>query len=337
MVNMREAMYVATALLLGTAVVAGGRGRRGTARRAALAAAVLAGACVLLYVYLGQPAAAFQEGTGYGPQKGSLVIAGGGPLEDTGILEKFIELAGGVNAKLVIVPTAGGNRTEEGAVRRYDDTDVVAEWVKRGIKNVKMLHTHDPKVADTEDFARVLREASGVWFNGGRQWNIVDSYANTLTYREFHNVLERGGVIGGSSAGATIQGQYLVRGDTTGPNVMMTAESNHQEGFKFLRRSAIDQHINTRNRWDDLIPVIQKFPTLLGIGLSEGTAVVVSADTFEVIGKWKVAVHDNTRVYQPWEKPYFVLSAGDVYDMKARRIEKLGTGTAGRRGGRGGQ
>ena len=275
--------------------------------------------------------------TGYGPQKGSLVIAGGGPLEDTGILEKFIELAGGVNAKLVIVPTAGGNRTEEGAVRRYDDTDVVAEWVKRGIKNVKMLHTHDPKVADTEDFARVLREASGVWFNGGRQWNIVDSYANTLTYREFHNVLERGGVIGGSSAGATIQGQYLVRGDTTGPNVMMTAEPNHQEGFKFLRRSAIDQHINTRNRWDDLIPVIQKFPTLLGIGLSEGTAIVVSADTFEVIGKWKVAVHDNTRVYQPWEKPYFVLSAGDVYDMKARRIEKLGTGTAGRRGGRGGQ
>ena len=50
----------------------------------------------------------------------------------------------------------------------------------------------------------VLRDADGVWFNGGRQWNIVDSYANTLTYREFHKVLERGGVIGGSSAGATM-------------------------------------------------------------------------------------------------------------------------------------
>ena len=60
----------------------------------------------------------------------------------------------------------------------------------------------------------MLRDANAVWFNGGRQWNIVDSYANTLTYREFHKVLERGGVIGGSSAGATIQGDYLVRGDT---------------------------------------------------------------------------------------------------------------------------
>jgi cyanophycinase len=337
MVNFLEALYVVTALLFVTAVVAGVRGRRGTARRAALAAAVLAAACVLLYAYLSQPAAAFQEVTEYGPQKGSLVLAGGGTLEDTGILEKFIELAGGPNAKLVIVPTASGNRTEEGAVRPYDGDDVVAEWVKRGIRNVKMLHTHDPKVADTEEFVRTLRDASGVWFNGGRQWNIVDSYANTLTYREFHNVLARGGVIGGSSAGATIQGQYLVRGDTSGPNVMMTAEPNHQDGFRFLRKSAIDQHINTRNRWDDLIPVIQKFPTLLGIGLSEGTAIVVTADKFEVIGKWKVAVHDNTRLYQPWEKPYFVLSAGDAYNMKARRIEKLGTGTAGRRGGRGGQ
>ena len=99
-----------------------------------------------------------------------------------------------------------------------------------------------------------------MWFDGGRQWNIVDSYANTLTFTEFHKVLERGGVIGGSSAGATIQGDYLVRGDTSGPNIMMTPEPNHQEGFKFLRRSAIDQHINARNRWDDLIPVIQKYP-----------------------------------------------------------------------------
>jgi cyanophycinase len=176
----------------------------------------------------------------------------------------------------------------------------------------------------------VLRDANAVWFNGGRQWNIVDSYVNTLTYREFHKVLERGGVIGGSSAGATIQGEYLVRGDTSGPNVMMTAEPTHQEAFKFLRKVAIDQHINTRNRWDDLILVIQKFPKMLGIGLSEGTAIIVTGDTFEVMGKWKVAVHDNTRLYQPWEKPYFVLSAGDVYNMKTRKIEKLGIGATGR-------
>src|SRR5688572_9731671 len=273
----------------------------------------------------------------YGPAKGTLVIVGGGVLDGTGVLERFIELAGGPTKKFVIVPTAGGNRRQDGTPIVYAESTVVASWKARGLTNVRMLHTHDPKVADTEAFAAILKDADAVWFVGGRQWNIVDSYAGTKTYKAFHDVLARGGVIAGSSAGATIQGHYLVRGDTSGPNVMMTEEPNHQHGFAFLRKSAIDQHINTRNRWDDLIPVIKKYPELLGLGLSEGTAIIVTADKFEVIGKWKVAVHDNTRLYQPWEKPYFVLSAGDVYDMKARRVEKYGTGTtpAPRRTGKG--
>jgi cyanophycinase len=276
-----------------------------------------------------QPAPA-AEPPEYGPPKGTLVIVGGGNLNGSGITEKFIELAGGPAKKFVIVPTAGGNRNAQGEITAYDEQRIIAPWLKLGLTNVRMLHTHDPKVADTEAFASVVREADAVWFNGGRQWNIVDSYAKTLTYRELHKLLERGGVIGGSSAGATIQGEYLVRGDTSGPDVMMTAEPNHQEAFKFLRKTAIDQHINTRNRWDHLIPVIQKFPRFLGIGLSESTAIIVKGDQLEVIGAWKVAVHDNTRLYQPWEKPYFVLSAGDLFNMKTRRIEKYGTGARGR-------
>jgi cyanophycinase len=189
-----------------------------------------------------------------------------------------------------------------------------------------MLHTHDPKEANTEAFARTLRDAKAVWFNGGRQWNCVDSYSHTLTEREFHNLLARGGVIGGSSAGATIQGDYLVRGAVSGPDIMMAPEPEHQHGFQFLRRSAIDQHINTRLRWDDLAPVLKKYPDLLGIGLSEGTAIVVNKDSFEVMGKWKVAIWDNTHPREPWEKPFFVLSAGDVYNMKTRAIEKYGIG-----------
>jgi len=266
----------------------------------------------------------------YGPAKGTLVIVGGGPTNNTGIIEKFIQLAGGPDATFVVVPTAGGNKTADGKIRVYKEEDVVGSWKKLGLKNVAMLHTHDPKIADTEEFAKPLKEANAVWFEGGRQWNIVDSYANTLTYRAFHKVLERGGVIGGSSAGATIQGAYLVRGAVAGPDIVMTTEPEHQSGFGFLRRSAIDQHINTRMRWDDLVPVIKKYPDLLGIGLSESTAIIVTGDQFEVIGAWKVAVHDNARRYQPWEKPYYVLSAGDVYNMKARRVEKFGNGTPGR-------
>ena len=287
----------------------------------------------------GKPDGSFQDAAPeYGPAKGSLVIVGGGSTDGTTIMEKFIELGGGPDGKFVIVPTAGGNRNADGSLIAYPEDRAIAPWLRRGLKNVKVLHTHDPKVADTEAFASVLRDATAVWFDGGRQWNIVDSYAGTLTYREFHKVLERGGVIGGSSAGATIQGDYLVRGDTSGPNIVMTEEKNHQKGFDFLRKVAIDQHINTRLRWDDIIPVVKKYPNLLGIGLSEGTAIIVKGDRFEVMGKWKVAVHDNTRIYQPWEKPYYVLGAGDVYNMKTRKIEKFADGTtpAPGRAGRGG-
>ena len=149
------------------------------------------------------PAAAAAGPPEYGPATGTLVIIGGGATEGTGIVEKFIELAGGPEKKFIIVPTAGGNRRQDGTLNEYKEEDVVQGWIRRGVKNVKMLHTHDPKVAATEAFVKELRDADAVWFNGGRQWNIVDSYANTLTYKEFHKVLERGGVIGGSSAGAT--------------------------------------------------------------------------------------------------------------------------------------
>ena len=262
----------------------------------------------------------------YGPAKGTLVIQGGGNAAGTGIYETFVNLAGGPNAKILIIPTAGGNREKDGSIKIYKEAEVIAPWKRLGLTDVHMLHTADPKEADTEAFAGTLHDAKGVWFVGGRQWNIVDSYAGTRTLSEFRKVLERGGVIGGSSAGASIQGDYLVRGAVETPNMVMAPEPEHQHGFAFLRKTGIDQHINTRNRWDDIIPLIRRYPELLGLGISEGTAIVVTGDRFQVIGKWKVAVHDNHRTYQPWEKPYFVLSAGDEYNMKTRMVEKYGSG-----------
>ena len=281
-------------------------------------------------IFLASPSIANDDvtSTQYGPENGSLVIVGGGGTAGTEIMDRFIALGGGAeNGRFIIVPTAGGNKTEDGEVRVFNEEDVLSVWKERGLKNVAMLHTHDPAVANTKAFAAPLKEATAVWFIGGRQWNIVDSYAGTITYDAFHDILSRGGVVGGSSAGATIQGDYLVRGDTSGSEIVMTEEKNHLKGFEFLRRSAIDQHINTRNRWDHIIPVIAAHPELLGIGLSERTAIIVTKDKFEVVGAWKVAVHDNTRLYQPWEKPYFVLSEGDVFNMRTRKIEKFGIGT----------
>jgi len=247
----------------------------------------------------------------FGPPNGTLVIVGGGRVNED-IWGPFLELAGGAaEARLIVVPTAGG-RDE------YDEERVVAGWRDRGVEHVKMLHTVEPAEADTEEFVKDLQEATAVWFNGGRQWRLTDAYLNTLTYREFHEVLVRGGVIGGSSAGATIQGSYLVRGAPEGNQIMMSP--GHEESFGFLKNSGIDQHIDTRNRWSDLYEVIMAHPELLGIGISESTAIVVTGDVFEVIGRGQVAIHDARRTFAYGDTVhYFTLDPGDRFDIVTRQ------------------
>ncbi len=133
----------------------------------------------------------------YGPPKGTLIIQGGGSDVDTGIWETFINKAGGLNAKIIVIPTAGGNKTPDGKIKVYQEEQVVAMWKRRGATNVHMLHTADPKVADAEEFAKPLRDANAVWFDGGRQWNCVDSYAHTLTEKECR---QRTWIVAASSA-----------------------------------------------------------------------------------------------------------------------------------------
>ncbi len=247
----------------------------------------------------------------YGPANGSLVIVGGGRVGED-IWGPFLELAGGAaEARLIVVPTAGGRE-------EYEEERVVAGWHERGVEHVKMMHTVDPAEADTEEFVKDLREATAVWFNGGRQWHLTDAYLNTLTFLEFHEVLARGGVIGGSSAGATIQGSYLVRGAPEGNQIMMSP--GHEESFSFLKNSGIDQHIDTRERWTDLYEVITAHPELLGIGLSESTAIVVTGDIFEVIGRGQVAIHDARLTFAYGDTVhYYTLDPGDRFDIVARR------------------
>ena len=192
---------------------------------------------------------------------------------------------------------------------------------KAGGTNVHLLHTRDPKEADTEEFVSVLKGARAVWFAGGRQWRLVDSYLGPKTEAAFHDVLKRGGVIGGSSAGATIQGSYLVRGAPEGNHIMMSP--GHEVGFGFLRNSAIDQHLIARKRQDDLLPVIRSHPHLLGVGIDEATALVVQGRIAEVIGNSKVLFYDIKLKKDLGEKFYISLDAGEQYDLKVRSILRV--------------
>jgi cyanophycinase len=207
-----------------------------------------------------------------------------------------------------VIPSA--SETDPGDLKRAGEQFSKAF----GFTNATVLHTRDRTQADSEEFVEPLKKAKAVWFDGGRQWRLVDAFAGTRTQREIEAVLARGGVIGGSSAGATIQGSYLVRGAREGNQVMMA--KGYEEGFGYLRGVAIDQHILPRNRVDDLVPVIEAHPELLGLGIDESTAVVVTGDRFEVIGRGVVGIYDGK---DHDGKRYYLLAPGEKYDLKARR------------------
>lgn len=266
---------------------------------------------VFFFLTFAATGAASQE---VGPARGSLVIVGGA-MQDPAILERFIQLAGGPQAPIVIIPTAGGG----------DDYDEFYGGLRAfhalGAFNLTVLHTNDPAEADTEAFVRPIEGANAVWFPGGRQWRLADSYLGTRTEEELWKLLDRGGVIGGSSAGASIQGSYLARGDTRNNTIMM---GDHEAGFGFLKNTAIDQHVLRRNRQFDLIEIIEARPELLGIGIDENTAIIVQGDQFQVLGEAYVLIYDNKKMVGEEGRFYF-LAPGDRFDLSTREATRPGT------------
>ncbi|KQM69355.1 peptidase S51 [Pedobacter sp. Leaf216] len=264
--------------------------------------------------------------TKHGPEKGSLLIIGGNVGSQRDIWEKFTELAGGKDkAILVVVTTASGDSAA------YDKKGVEEVKKQTGIKNVTLFHTSDLKEANSEKFIAPLKNATAVYFEGGRQWRIADSYLNTLTHQAFIDVLNRGGVIAGSSAGASIIGSFLWRGDTKGAQILV---GDHTQGLGFLKNSAIDQHLLVRNRQFDLVNFIRNAPDFIGIGLNEATAVLVQRDTLQVLGHSFVAIYDYNTIVNSSEKhvvnnredftasngSFFFLSAGQKYDLAKRKV-----------------
>ena len=267
-------------------------------------AMVAAGAALLL--------ASPVVGQEIGPANGSLVIVGGA-MRDTAIVRRFLDLAGGTDAPIVVIPTAG---TADRYGRFWPG---LRQFKALGATNLSVLHTRDRAVANSDEFVAPLRAARGVWFSGGRQWRLADTYLDTKVHDELWALLERGGVIGGSSAGATIQGSYLARGDTRSNTIMM---GDHEEGMAFLRNVAIDQHLLRRNRQFDLIEIIEAHPELLGIGLDENTAIVVLGDAFEVMGQGYVAIYDHERQLDSGGRFYF-LAPGDRFNLKTREASRM--------------
>jgi len=254
------------------------------------------------------PAAISAQTPKVGPPRGTVIVVGGGSMGPE-IYSEFIKAAGGPDALIIDVPNAGG------AESYGQDAAGTRGFKTAGARNVHVLHTRDRKIADSDSFVAVIKKAGGVWFEGGRQYHLVEDYGGTKTETEFRNVLARGGVVGGSSAGASILGDFLVRGAPSQNNRIMDYPG-YQKGFAYLKNVGIDQHVVARERLPDLADsIMTKYPKLLGISEDEGTAWVIRGDTATI----KAFVYGGNDPNDPGS-PFLTLRPGDTYNLATRRV-----------------
>ena len=260
-------------------------------------------ACLLSVISPAQtrtlPTAMACSETLHGPAEGRLLIIGGGVVPDE-IWDTFVACAGGPWARIVVITNASGEADDyqgpafEALGRRVPDGSVTR------------LHLRDIDEANDPLKIAPLQEADGIFFTGGRQWRIAEVYLNTRAHAAMNALLGRGGVIGGTSAGASIQGSFLWRGDTRGAEYTI---GDHTQGLGFMKCTAIDQHLLARHRESDLLPFIQAALGYIGIGVDESTAALVERDSLTVLGASCVAV------YRPGQESPLFLRAGEGCDL----------------------
>lgn len=217
---------------------------------------------------LGLPAKAVAGG-------GSLVICGGGRLPEE-VYEEFVRLAGGKQARLVLIPSAYPFSSTAAMRSRYSG------WRTYRTASLDYLDAKTRAEAETDQFLAPLRKATGVWLAGGAQSRLARLYGGTKAETAIIEVLQRGGAVGGTSAGAAIMSQRMIRG------VPATRQVVVDRGFALLTAAIVDQHFTQRNRHTRLLNVLAEHPGTIGLGVDEGTALVVKGNELRVIGRSNV-------------------------------------------------
>lgn len=256
-----------------------------------------------------------QPSTTSGPEHGALVLVGGGANRPV-FIKRFVELAGGRDARIVLIPTSlGDNRlTPEGIEQLRTSSQEIL-----GVDHITVMHTRDPKQADSPDFVAPLRQSTGVWILGGNEEYLMNAYVGTRVETEIKALLARGGVVGGTSAGAIIQGSLWMHG--------VIVESPESPGGKgvhvdrthscwgLLTNAAVAPHWSQRKHRDLLGIALATQPGVLGIAIDEGTAAIVEGNRLEVLGDGHVGIYDGK---DHNGKGYIVLGPGERFDLARR-------------------
>jgi cyanophycinase len=248
---------------------------------------------------------------------GRLLIIGGAAGPD--LLARFVQLAGGPAARIVVIATASSDPAAA-------ETAHVEAFTAGGAGEVVPLRLTTRLEAQEDQ--PMLRRATGVFFTGGDQERITTVLGGTATDSLLQTLVAAGDVVlGGTSAGAAVMsGTMIAEGDAPG---VSRASVRTGPGLEFLPGVLIDQHFAERGRVNRLLSAVALYPHELGLGIDEDTAILTDGDCFEVLGSGAVTVVDAgaaTDIRVPARGPItlagaciHVLPAGHVFHLTGRR------------------
>jgi cyanophycinase len=220
--------------------------------------------------------------------KRQLVIIGGAEDKenDSQILREFVRRAGGTKASIVIITAATELPREVGE-------NYIRVFERLGAENVRIIDTESREDATSSTALEAIHKATGVFFTGGDQARITSILKDTEIDAAIHKRFSEGIVIAGTSAGAAVMpDKMIVEGDSqTNPRIEVVEMG---PGLGFLPGVVIDQHFSQRGRLGRLISALLQEPAVLGFGIDENTAMVVTDNQIEVIGEGVVTIVDES-------------------------------------------
>lgn len=250
---------------------------------------------------------------------------------EEGILAHVVREAGGVDAKIVVIPTASSIPLEVGE-------NYTKAFTKLGCKDINVLNISSKEESENLGTVALIKKADCIMFSGGDQSKITERIANTSIHKiiveRYHN--DEGFVLAGTSAGAMAMAAEMIAGGSSSEAFVKGAVSMYQ-GLGLIPELTIDTHFIQRGRFGRLSEAVAKFPDLLGIGLAEDTGLIIkNGKDFEVIGSGMVIVFDAKNLTHNNEKVLkegtpmtmtnlvvHVLSNGDRYNIETRKVKVL--------------
>jgi cyanophycinase len=278
----------------------------------------------------GEPDGHHSAASAHGGTAGALLAIGGAEdkLGKRSVLRSFVELAGGPDARIAVVPTASSLGSE--IVEVYD-----ALFRKLGAQEVLAARPESREEAGDPDLVRRLDEATGIFMTGGNQLKLAAVVNGTPFGEAIHAAHRRGVTVAGTSAGASIQSSHMVAFGSGGatPKQRMTQLA---AGLGLVQNCVIDQHFDQCNRYGRLLMIVAQSPSLLGIGVDEDTAAIVTeedgAQVMTVGGRGAVTVFDGRNIVSNAHEArqtapllasgvvLHVLPAGSVFNLTERAL-----------------